>query len=344
MGIEIKKGDSEAKQARKKNRKAKRIRKGEEKADRKKYGKGEEGRKNKMEAIAKQAAARKMDRAEERISSQTAPTDDGTSMSCGKPMGASKPNPNAKKERKKKRAVKKTMKTIGKKGVKDKKRPNDPTSPETERKDLLKYSPVADRERDAMRKMGGSMYGKKHGSSISGEKYDAKEAYNKNLSASSRLHYLENERHDKTGGHSIHKHMKGFGGSMKLKGGYGASLPGTPAGSKSKRMTNLGTKAMNSKKPQYTDSGQNYKDANNRLVSGSQVDEGELSSVIRKSPMRPYVKGGKDSMYAGEKLFLTKDKGSMMRTMEPLKKMKTGRPTKNSNPKLQGKPKYRKNK
>ena len=230
-----------------------------------------------MEAIAKQAAARKMDRAEERISSQTAPTDDGTSMSCGKPMG-------------------------------------------------------------------GSMYGKKHGSSISGEKYDAKEAYNKNLSASSRLHYLENERHDKTGGHSIHKHMKGFGGSMKLKGGYGASLPGTPAGSKSKRMTNLGTKAMNSKKPQYTDSGQNYKDANNRLVSGSQVDEGELSSVIRKSPMRPYVKGGKDSMYAGEKLFLTKDKGSMMRTMEPLKKMKTGRPTKNSNPKLQGKPKYRKNK
>ena len=256
MGLEIKDGDSEAKKARKTNRKAKKIRKGEEKADRKKYGRGEDGRKNKMEAIAKEAANRKMNRAEERISSQTAPTGDGASMSCGKPMG-------------------------------------------------------------------GSMYGKKHGSSMSGEKYDAREAYNKNLSASSRLHYLENERHDRTSGHPIHKHMKGFGASMKLKG-HGASLPGTPAGSKSKRMTNLGTKAINNKKPQYTDSGQNYKDANNRLVLGSQVDEGELSPVVRKSPMRPYVEGGKDSMYAGEKLFLTKDKGSMMRTGEPLKKMKTG--------------------
>ncbi len=245
---------TEAGKARKDNRKAKRTRKGEEKADRKKYGKGEEGRKNKMEAEAKAATERKMDRAENRISSVTAPTEDGASMSCGKPMG-------------------------------------------------------------------GSMYNKKMGSSMSGEKYDAKEAYNKDLSASSRLHYLENERHDKTGGHAIHKHMKGFGASMKLQG-HGASLPGVPAGSKSKRMTNLATKAINSKKPQYTDSGQNYKDANNRLVSGSQVDEGEISSVIRKSPMRPYVKGGKDSMYAGEKLFLTKDKGSMMRTVKPLKKKK----------------------
>lgn len=322
---------TEAGKARKDNRKAKRTRKGEEKADRKKYGKGEEGRKNKMEAEAKAATERKMDRAENRISSVTAPTEDGASMSCGKPMGASKPNPNAKKVRNKKRAVKKAMKTIGKKGMKDK---NSRKADKTEKMDLLKYSPVADREKDAMRKMGGSMYDKKMGSSrpdysksnkmgssMSGEKYDAKEAYNKDLSASSRLHYLENERHDKTGGHAIHKHMKGFGASMKLKG-HGASLPGVPAGSKSKRMTNLATKAINSKKPQYTDSGQNYKDANNRLVSGSQVDEGEISSVIRKSPMRPYVKGGKDSMYAGEKLFLTKDKGSMMRTVKPLKKKK----------------------
>ena len=303
------KNKTEAGKARKDNRKAKRTRKGEEKADRKKYGKGEEGRKNKMEAIAKASVKRKMDRAENRISSATAPTEDGVSMSCGKPMGASKPNPNAKKVRKKKRVVKKAMKTIGKKGMKDK---NSRKADKTEEMDLLKYSPVADREKDTMRKMGGSM---------SGEKYDAKEAYNKDLSASSRLHYLENERHDKTGGHAIHKHMKGFGASMKLKG-HGASLPGTPAGSKSKRMTNLATKAMSSNKPQYTDSGQNYKDANNRLVSGSQVDEGELSPVIRKSPMRPYVKGGKDSMYAGEKLFLTKDKGSMMRTVKPLKKKK----------------------
>ena len=326
------KDKTDAGKARKDNRKAKRIRKGEEKADRKKYGKGEEGRKNKMAAVAKAAAERKMDRAETRISSQTAPTSDG----------ASKPNPNAKKVRNKKRAVKKAMKTIGKKGMKDKNSDVSKKRPiSREKMDLLKYSPVADREKDAMRKMGGSMYdkkmgsskpdysksnkikeNKKMGSSMSGEKYDAKEAYNKDLSASSRLHYLENERHDKTSGHAIHKHMKGFGASMKMQGSCGASLPGTPAGSKNSRMTNLGAKAMNSKKPQYTDSGQNYKDANNRFISGSRVDEGELSSVIRKSPMRPYVKASKDSMYSGEKLFLTKDKGSMMRTVKPLKKKK----------------------
>ena len=51
------------------------------------------------------------------------------------------------------------------------------------------------------------------GSSMSGEKYDAKQAYNKNLSASARLHYLENNRADKKAkgkGHRspIMKHMR----------------------------------------------------------------------------------------------------------------------------------------
>ena len=51
--------------------------------------------------------------------------------------------------------------------------------------------------------------------------------------------------HDAKGRHSIMRHMKGFGASMKIDN-MGASLPGTPAGSKSKRssMTNLGTQAM----------------------------------------------------------------------------------------------------
>lgn len=163
---------------------------------------------------------------------------------------------------------------------------------------------------------GASMYGKKHGSSMAGEKYDAKEAYNKNLSPKARLHYLENERHDKTSGHSIHKHMRNFGASMKDHN-MGASMKGTPPGS---RMQNLAKKAINKKPAQYTDSGQNYRDANNKFISGSRVDEGELSPVIRKSPMRPYVKGGKDSMYAGEKLFLTKEKGAMKRTGKPTRK------------------------
>ena len=65
-----------------------------------------------------------------------------------------------------------------------------------------------------MKKKGASMM-KKDGPSMSGEKYDAKQAYNKNLSASARLHYLENNRADKKAkvkGHRspIMKHMRGL--------------------------------------------------------------------------------------------------------------------------------------
>ena len=46
------------------------------------------------------------------------------------------------------------------------------------------------------------------GPSMSGKAYDNKEAYNKNLSDSARLHYLENERHDDgKGGSSMSKHF-----------------------------------------------------------------------------------------------------------------------------------------
>lgn len=145
------------------------------------------------------------------------------------------------------------------------------------------------------------------GASMSGKKYDAKEAYNKNLTASARLHYLENERHDKTSRPSIHKHMRNFGVSMKNYN-MGASMKGTPPGS---RMQNLAKKAMNNRPAQYTDSGQNFKDANNKFVSGLQVDEGQLSKVIRKSPERPYVMakpGALKNQKTKEKLYLTKNK------------------------------------
>lgn len=76
------------------------------------------------------------------------------------------------------------------------------------KKNLMKYNPVVDKSKG----MGGAGmgYGKKHGGSMSGEKYDAKEAYNKNLSPKARLHYLENERHDKTHRHPILKHMRKY--------------------------------------------------------------------------------------------------------------------------------------
>nr|AKH48654.1 hypothetical protein [uncultured marine virus] len=76
----------------------------------------------------------------------------------------------------------------------------------------------------------------------------------------------------------------------------------------------------NLKKEKYTDSGMNYRDANNVRIKGSTVDEENLSNIKSKSPYRPYVEttqtsetpmrpsssalpgGGKP----GEKLFLDK--------------------------------------
>ena len=84
---------------------------------------------------------------------------------------------------------------------------------------------------------------------------------------------------------------------MSLKNNrYGASNRNglTPGGKTNRSMTNLGTKTINAaansnQKPQYTGSGQNYRDANNSKVSGLQVDEGRISPVVRKSPLRPHV-------------------------------------------------------
>jgi hypothetical protein len=99
---------------------------------------------------------------------------------------------------------------------------------------------------------------------------------------------------------------------MSLKNNrYGASKRNglTPGGKTNRSMTNLGTKTINkaansNKKPQYTDSGQNYRDANNKGVLGTNVNEGALSPVIRKSPERPHVKVGEGSEFSGEKLYL----------------------------------------
>lgn len=60
-----------------------------------------------------------------------------------------------------------------------------------------------------------SKYDNAQGSSMSGQSYDAKQAYNKNLSASARLHYLENNRADKKAKGTQHRspimrHMKGY--------------------------------------------------------------------------------------------------------------------------------------
>lgn len=87
----------------------------------------------------------------------------------------------------------------------------------------------------------------------------------------------------------------------------------------------------NLKKEKYTDSGMNYRDANNARIKGSTVDEENLSNIKSKSPYRPYVEttqtsetpmrpsssalpgGGKP----GEKLFL--DKAAKMVAQHPSK-------------------------
>lgn len=72
------------------------------------------------------------------------------------------------------------------------------------------YGPKAMKEKGAMAmKDKGAMAYKKGPMAMSGEKYDAKEAYNKNLTASARLHYLENERHDKTHISKVQPHKRG---------------------------------------------------------------------------------------------------------------------------------------
>jgi hypothetical protein len=48
----------------------------------------------------------------------------------------------------------------------------------------------------------------KHGHIKSDENYDAKMAYNKNLSKGARLHYLENNIADHKGGSWMSKHSK----------------------------------------------------------------------------------------------------------------------------------------
>lgn len=205
---------------------AKLARKGQKKIDRKKYGGGKKGKANKAADIARKAAASKME--EVGMGDST----DDTSMD-----GASMANPMRKKPRKKKRVAKKVVKGLekeikrAKNGVRKTKNITPPSSNSNSKQDFEKIFDDA-RKNKAMKKMGasrpdlsktkkikdnktkmGASMMEKKGASMSGENYDAKQAYNKNLSASARLHYLENNRADKKakgGSHRspIMKHMK----------------------------------------------------------------------------------------------------------------------------------------
>jgi len=64
------------------------------------------------------------------------------------------------------------------------------------------------------------------GAQMSGVAYDDKMAYNKNLTASARLHYLENKEHDEHHGSQMSKHM---GGRMHGKSSPAGKKYGEPA-------------------------------------------------------------------------------------------------------------------
>ena len=69
-------------------------------------------------------------------------------------------------------------------------------------------------------------YSGNHPRYSSGQKYDAREAYNKDLTAKARLHYLENSEHDKYS-HPAKKHCV-----AKMYGEPAAKMYGDPAAKK----------------------------------------------------------------------------------------------------------------
>lgn len=86
---------------------------------------------------------------------------------------------------------------------------------------LMKYMPVDDKGSGLFKmkqpfEMGKSMRGPLD--KMSGKAYDNKEAYNKNLTAKARLHYLENEEHDDRKGVSMKHGHKGPSKYMDHKG------------------------------------------------------------------------------------------------------------------------------
>jgi len=283
---------------------AKKARKAEKKRDKKQYGKGEAGRRAKMEAIAKEAAKKKAARAAERAISSVESTE-GAPM---KKYGAS-----ANIKSKAKNVASKAKQGVGQAARKAKSKVE-----ETAMK-------IKNKKQSARQKAGSSMVG---------EKYDAKEAYNKNLSPKARLHYLENERHDKTGGHAIHKHMRNFGASMKNHNMGAAmngrpplksAMNGTPPGS---RMQNLAKKTMKSRPTQYHTSGMpdfiTSRESGKRMNTMN-IDEGNFSKITTKIPERSKVTAmyGSDKYQKGEEFYIDpKSQYKMKRTAKPLKKKK----------------------
>ena len=99
----------------------------------------------------------------------------------------------------------------------------------------------------AYKKKGAAAYKKKGPMATSAERYDAKKAYDKNLSASARMHYLENDIADKKGPKAMKKE-----GAMAYKEGPMAMMSSFDKVHRHRRgataMMEKGPKAMIKKK------------------------------------------------------------------------------------------------
>ena len=151
----------------------------------------------------------------------------------------------------------------------------------------------------------------------SDEKYDAKEAYNKNLTPSARLHYLENNRHDHRGAGKMLSNAspaknqnKGYADSRELTdmpltkdmtGGRGMSWM-------SKHATKGFGSPLRAAKPDYIDAD---KDGNKTEPMKKAVKEAEGGSMAKMiSPLNKYDdvvlggnKGDKSKTDPGKKDF-----------------------------------------
>ena len=87
---------------------------------------------------------------------------------------------------------------------------------------------------------------------MSGMAYDNKMAYNKDLTSSARLHYLENEEHDKHHGSQMSKHM---GGRMHGKSSDAGKKYGEPAKKYGEPAKMMGKHAAKMKFDSSTDKG-----------------------------------------------------------------------------------------
>ena len=142
------------------------------------------------------------------------------------------------------------------------------------------------------------------------ERYDAKEAYNKDLTASARLHYLENDRHD----HESPNHMS-VNQRLDDSFGMGQNTNKTPSPMKAHtRAHKLREKAIKISERSGAERGDEYDYENPRVM--------KLVDKANKADERSMKKAFAGAAEAAAKAGGSEMKGNMTRHIKPLPKRK----------------------